>query len=101
MWLDPQKGLTNDNEVRDRGNLTRRRTSTPDEGVEREAQPTDEVGDEHHPLAWLGHGDDLALLRSSVNDVGWKVVGALQIFDVLVGDDGGLPLASRSRSRHD
>ena len=57
-----------------------------DEKVEREAQPPNKVGDEHHPLAGQGHGDDLVLLGGPVGDVGWELAGAFQVLDVIVCD---------------
>ena len=71
-----------------------------DKGVEREAQPPNKVGDEHNPLAWLGRGDVLSLLRSPVSDVGREVAGVLKLLDVIISDARGLPLAFRARSDH-
>ena len=66
----------------------------PNEGMEREAQSSDEVRNENHPLAWFGGGDHLALLWGAMEDVGGEVAGVLEIPDVLVCDRGCFPLAA-------
>ena len=56
------------------------------------------MGDDHHSFTWSGLGDDLALLRSTVGDVGQKITGALHLLDVIVGDAGGFPLCLGTRT---
>ena len=75
---------------------------TLEKGVEREAQTSDEVGDEDHPLPLARSGDgggqaDLVCThgRSAFNcPVGWNVPVSLELDDGTGGDGGGHPLPS-------
>jgi len=55
------------------------------------------MGKEDDPLMGPGGGDELPLVGQSVRDVAGMVAGAAQLFDVLLHNGGGQPLASRSR----
>ena len=47
----------------------------PDKWVEREAQSTKEMGEEHHPLMGPRSGDELSLIREPVRNVVRLVFG--------------------------
>ena len=108
--LDPQEGFAKDDEGRNmhkgvRGEIVKiqpvEEHQPPDKGVEREAESSNEVGDENHPLALPRRGDDLALFWSAVSNIGGKVTHVLQLLDGALYDDGGLPLALGPRAGHD
>ena len=64
-------------------------------GVEWEAQSTEEMVKEYHPLMGPGGGDELPLIWEPVRDVVGQVSGLPQLFDVPRRDGGGHPPASR------
>ena len=68
----------------------------PDKWLEREAQSTEEMGEEHHPLMGPRGGDELPLFGKPVRDVVRQVSGLPQLFDMSLRDGGDHPLASRS-----
>ncbi len=71
-----------------------------DKWMERKSQPVDDMGDEYHPLMRLWGGDDLPLGGKPVGDFWGQVPRLLELHNVLLHDEGGHPLALRSRSGH-
>ena len=67
-----------------------------DEGMERESQSAEEMGEEYHPLMGPGGGDELPLIWKPVRDIIGQVSGFPQLFDVPLRDGGGHPPAFRS-----
>ena len=47
----------------------------PDEGMERESQSAEEIGEEYYPLMGPGGGDELPLIWEPVRDVVGHVSG--------------------------
>ena len=68
----------------------------PDEGMERESQSAEEMGEEYHPLMGLWAGDELSLIWEPVRDIIVQVSVSPQFLDVSLRDGGDHPLASRS-----
>ena len=71
VGLDGKEGLTHDDKHRDVEDEVRRQIveiqavvehEPPDKWVEWEAQSTEEMGEEHHPLMGPGGGDELPLI---------------------------------------
>ena len=67
----------------------------PHEGVEGEAQASEEVGNEHNTLIGLWRGDNLPWSRKPVLDIGGQVSDLPKLSNVLLLDRGGHPLALR------
>ena len=68
----------------------------PDEGMERESQSAEEMGEEHYPLMGPGGGDELPFIWEPVRDVVGQVSGFPQLLDLPLRNGGDHPLASRS-----
>ena len=105
MGADAKDGLAHDDKRRDvedkiRGQIVEIQAivehEPPEKWVEREAQSTEEMGEEHHPLMGPRGGDELPLFGKLVRDVVRQVSGLPQLFDVSLHDGGDHPLASRS-----
>ena len=71
VGLDAEEGLAHDDKHRDvedevRGQIMEIQAlikhEPPDEGMERESQSAEEMGEECHPLMRLGGGDELSLI---------------------------------------
>ena len=56
--------------------------------------------EEYHPLMGLQSGDDLSRRRKTVADFLGKIPGLAKLFDILLPDGRGHPLASCSGSGH-
>ena len=105
MGLDAEKGLAHDNKRRDvedevRGQIVEIHAviehDPPNEGMERESQSAEEMGEKYDPLMGPRGGDELPLIWEPVRDVVGQVSGSPQFLDVSLRDEGDHPLASRS-----
>ena len=95
MGLDAEEGLAHDDKRRDvedevRGQIVEIQAviehEPPDEGMERESQSAEEMGEEYHPLMGPGGGDELPLIWEPVLDVVGQVSGSPQFLDVYLRD---------------
>ena len=68
--------------------------------VEGKSQPADEVREEYNPLVGFRSRDDLSRRRETVADFLDQIPGLPKLFDILLSDDIGHPLASFSGSGH-
>ena len=105
MGLDAEEGLAHDDKHRDvedevRGQIMEIQALIKheplDEGMERESQSAEEMGEEYYPLMGPGGGDELPLIWEPVRDVVGQVSGSPQLLDVSLRDGGDHPPASRS-----
>ena len=85
MGLDAEKGLAHDDKRRDvedevRGQIIEIQAvikhEPPNEGMERESQSAEEMGEEYHPLMGLWGGDELSLIWEPVRDIVVQVSGS-------------------------
>ena len=105
MGLDAEEGLTHDDKRRDvedevRGQIMEIQALIKheplDEGMERESQSAEEMGEEYYPLMGPGCGDELPLIWEPVRDVVGQVSSSPQFLDVSIRDGGDHPPASCS-----
>ena len=105
MGLDAKEGLAHDNKRRDVKYEVQRQIveiqavikhEPPDEGMERESQSVEEMGEEYYTLMGPGGGDERPLIWETVRDVVGQESGSPQFLDVYLRDGGDHPLASRS-----
>src|SRR3954470_6479436 len=105
MGADAEESLAHDDKRRDvedevRGQIVEIQAvvehEPPDKWVEREAQSSEEMAEEHHPLMGPRGGDELPLIWEPVRDVVRQISGFPQLFDVALRDGGDHPPASRS-----
>jgi hypothetical protein len=89
----PSRGL-------DHGSLAHRSTSTPEEMDGGEAEPAQEIRDEHHALSRLRSGDDLPLGRGAALHRLGDVPRALQVFDFGRRRPRGHPLVAGTFAHH-
>ena len=68
--------------------------------VEGEPEPADEMGEENDSLMGLRSRDNLSRRWKTVADFLGQISGRLQLFNILLLDGGGHPLASCSGSGH-
>ena len=105
MGADAEESLAHDDKRRDvedevRGQIVEIQAvikhEPPDEGMERESQSVEEMGEEYNPLMGPGGGDELPLIWEPVRDVVGQVSGSPQFLDVSLCDGGDHPPASHS-----
>ena len=68
--------------------------------VEGKPEPADEMGEENNSLMGLQSRDNLSRHWKTVADFLGQISGRPQLFNILLLDGGGHPLASYSRSGH-